>query len=102
MRRARRTDPNQTEIVLALRQAGVSVEVTSDIGRGFPDLVAGYHGRTFLLEIKRSTKDPLTTHESWFRLRWNGHYAVVCSIDDAFRTCGIPVQATRQLPAALE
>ena len=37
----KRTDENQIEIVKTLRQTGISVAVTSNLGDGFPDIVTG-------------------------------------------------------------
>lgn len=94
----RRTDSNQTAIVNALRQAGCSVAITSELGLGFPDLCVGrsiHHGcrHTFLLEIKDGGKSPsrrhLTEAERAFRDNWRGHYAVVTSVDEALIAVGI-------------
>lgn len=46
------TDKNQEAIVSGLREMGVSVFITSKIGRGFPDLLCAWGGRNVLLEIK--------------------------------------------------
>lgn len=50
MRRAARRDGNEPEIVAALRAAGASVSALN--GDGIPDLLVGYRGETFLLEVK--------------------------------------------------
>ena len=47
---------NQADVVSALRFFGCSVAVTSAHGEGFPDLLVGHHGETFLLEIKDKEK----------------------------------------------
>ena len=71
MRRARKVDANQREIVAALRAAGCSVEVLSDVGRGVPDLLV-MNGRTldlYLLEVKLPDEDlnkrQCEWHEAW-------------------------------------
>lgn len=75
MRRASRTDENQTAIVRTLRAAGVIVEVTSGLGDGFVDLVC-WHPRVGvkLIEIKDGSRKPserrLTKAEEEFALRW--------------------------------
>jgi Holliday junction resolvase len=51
--RAKRTDTNQKQIVEDLRDLGLSVFLTHEVGRGFPDLVVGTDGETYLVEIKR-------------------------------------------------
>lgn len=69
MRRKRRVDSNQAEIVEALRSHGCSVEVLSDVGRGVPDLLVGYDGKNLLLEVKSPdgalNKDQFEWHGYW-------------------------------------
>ena len=73
---AKRTDNNHKEIVNALRKLGFSVFDTSGIGKGFPDLVAGKHQKTILIEIKSSNKAPFTEHQKDFMLNWKGSTVV--------------------------
>jgi len=47
---ARMRDGNEKEIIKALRAAGASVTPLN--GAGVPDLLVGYDGATFLLEVK--------------------------------------------------
>lgn len=49
-RRAARRDENEAEIVTALEAVGASVTRISE--DGVPDLLVGFRGRTYLLEIK--------------------------------------------------
>lgn len=49
-RRAVGRDSNEAEIVAALRAAGASVTPLS--AEGVPDLLVGYRGATYLLEVK--------------------------------------------------
>jgi hypothetical protein len=60
------------------------------VGKGVPDLLVGYQGQTFLLEVKdgqkppserRLTKDQLVWHGAWR----GGPLAVVDSVDAALR-----------------
>ena len=87
MRRASKTDANQSEIVAALRAIGASVHDTSAVGRGFPDLVVGHRGRNFLIECKDGAKVPsarkLTPDQVDFKAGWLGHWAVAISAADA-------------------
>ena len=80
MRRATRLDANQAKIVAALRTIGASVHDTSAVGRGFPDLVVGFRGRTLLIECKDGAKRPsarkLTPEQVEFKVGWRGHWAV--------------------------
>lgn len=92
MRRAARTDANQAEIVKALRAIGASVTDTSSVGQGFPDLVAGFRGRNWLLECKDGRKPPsarkLTPDQIEFKATWRGHWAVVNSPEEALEIVG--------------
>ena len=87
MRRAAKTDANHAEVVSALRAIGASVADTSQVGRGFPDLVAGYRGRNWLIEVKDGAKVPsarkLTEDQIEFKAGWRGHWAVVISAAEA-------------------
>lgn len=89
MRRAARTDANHREIVDALRKVGASVADTSGVGGGFPDLVVGVRGITFLLEVKDGSKPPsarkLTEDQAEFARMWRGHWVCVSSVDEAIK-----------------
>lgn len=50
MQRAKRRDSNEEPIVDALRGAGATVSRLNE--DGVPDLLVGFRGRTFLLEVK--------------------------------------------------
>lgn len=87
MRRAAKIDSNQNEIVRLLRRIpGISVHITSQMGKGYPDLNVGYKGKTYLIELKDGKKVPsarrLTPDEIEFKDGWKGHYAVAESLDD--------------------
>lgn len=47
---ARQRDANEPEIIRVLRAAGASVTPLN--GTGVPDLLVGFEGRTFLIEVK--------------------------------------------------
>jgi Holliday junction resolvase len=89
-RRASRTDANQSEIVKALRKAGVSVAPTHAVGDGFGDLVCGYRGRSYLVEVKDRLGE-LTEDQAKFVLSWRGDYHVVRSVRDALAVFGLSV-----------
>ena len=102
MRHAGRTDANQTEIVEILRTAGASVAITSGAGGGLPDLLVGWKGETFLLEVKDGAKKPsarrLTKDEQWFVDHWTGRpVAVVHSEIEALQAIGFGEYAARQV-----
>ena len=75
MRRAARVDANQTQIISALRAAGAYVWII-----GLPvDLLVGYKGHTFLVEIKTDSKKRLTKLQTDFFQNWCG--GTLCRID---------------------
>jgi Holliday junction resolvase len=87
MRRAAKVDANQAEIVKALRQVGASVQSLASTGKGCPDLLVGFRGVNWLLEIKdgqkvksarKLTDDQVVWHESW-----RGRVYVVESVEQA-------------------
>ena len=89
MRRAAKIDANQTEIVNALRQVGASVQSLASTGKGCPDLLVGFRGVNWLLEIKdgqkvksarKLTPDQIEWHESWC-----GQVHVIEDIDQAIK-----------------
>ncbi len=88
MRRRSRIDVNQPEIVAGLREAGVSVEPTHFVGRGFPDIVCGRACQTFLIEIKPRLGE-LTPDEMDWHLAWRGQVAIARTIEDALRIVGL-------------
>lgn len=87
MRRARRVDLSQKRIVQALRDAGATVEVLSDVGRGVPDLLVGIRMRNFLFEVKNPggppSKNALTPVEASWHREWRGEVVVVTTPEEA-------------------
>jgi Holliday junction resolvase len=82
-------DANEAEIVDALRTIGCSVIRLSE--KGIPDLLVGFKGNTFLLEVKlplgtkggKSHSD-LTKDQQAFFDQWRGKEpCVVRSVDEA-------------------
>lgn len=87
MRRSARIDTNQKEIVKTLRAIGATVLHTHALKNCF-DILVGYRGTNFALEIKRNEKAKLTEGEAEFRNSWRGQYAVVSTIDEALLIIG--------------
>lgn len=90
MRRKARVDDNQADIVKALRKIpGVSVAVTSQLGKGFPDLVVSRKGVNYLVEIKDGSKpkhqQKLTEDEKDFHESWTGQITVCSSLDEILK-----------------
>ena len=86
MRYAARVDANQEQIVSALRGAGAYVWII-----GLPvDLLVGYKGHTFLVEIKDGSKKRLTKLQADFFENWSG--STLCRVDNpeaALRMIGV-------------
>jgi hypothetical protein len=87
MRLRAQTDANQAEIVRALRCVGASVELLHRVGGGCPDLLVGYRGRNFLLEIK-VCKGKLNTLQERYHALWRGEIRVVRSVHEALTAIG--------------
>jgi Holliday junction resolvase len=90
VRRAAKIDANQDAVVSALRAAGATVQSLAAVGKGVPDLLVGYKGKTLLMEVKdgrkppsaqRLTEDQLTWHGAWK----GGSLAVVDGPEAALR-----------------
>lgn len=86
MRRAARIDANATQVVTALRAAGAYVWII-----GLPvDLLVGYKGHTFLVEIKDGPKKRLTALQEAFFAKWDGGTLVrVDGPEAALRMIGV-------------
>jgi len=86
MRHAKRVDANQDQIVIALRAAGANVWIIS-----LPvDLLVGYKGHTFLVEIKTTARKRLTPLQRDFFESWGGGtLARIDSPDAALRMIGV-------------
>jgi threonine dehydrogenase-like Zn-dependent dehydrogenase len=89
MRRAARVDDNQPEIVEALRRFGAAVLVTSQL-KSAMDLLVGYNGNTYIVEVKDGDKPPsqrkLTKGELKCKAMFEAvgvTYHVIKSVDEA-------------------
>ena len=93
MRVRGRIDDNQKEVVSQLRKLGVSVAITSMLGKGFPDLVLGHQNKNYLIELKDGSKTKsrktLTEDEAKFFNDWKGQVDKCESLDDICRIIGI-------------
>lgn len=84
------TDSNQPEIVKGLRELGVSVFITADIGNGFPDLLCAWEGRNVLLEVKNSAtgygRKGVNARQKKWAEEWQGEKPfVVYTLEDAVK-----------------
>ena len=79
MRQRARVDNNQKQITDEIRkQDGFCVEITSQLGRGFPDIIVGYKKKiAVLVEIKDPSKPwKLTPDEIKFKEKTQCPYLV--------------------------
>ena len=87
--RAAKIDKNQTEIVKALRAIpGVTVAV------GFDDILVGHKGKSYWYEVKadataKKRKGKTGDDQRRFEMEWQGHYKIVCSLDEIFMDMGL-------------
>jgi hypothetical protein len=94
MRVAAKIDANQEQVVLALRAVGASVQTLASVGKGVPDLLVGYQGKTLLLEVKDGRKPPSARKLTEDQLKWHGAWrggplGVVDGPDAALRMLGV-------------
>ena len=85
----KRVDANQSEIVADLRKCGASVLLLHEVGKGCPDILVGFRGRNYLIEIKIKMPgimlNPL--QRDWHRL-WQGRVAIARTSEEALRIIG--------------
>jgi hypothetical protein len=81
--RRHKVDFNQQEIVEGLRKAGRTVVILNST----IDLLVGYQGKNFLLEVKRpevrGKKTELKESQKDFIRNWRGQVSVVYTIEEA-------------------
>ena len=78
-----RADSNQKEIVDTLRSIGASVLVLSQVGGGAPDLLVGFRGKEYLMEVK-TPKGKLRSGQKEFFDTWRGSKVfIVRSVEEA-------------------
>ena len=61
-----RSDANQSEIVNLFRAAGATVDVMSNVGHGFPDIIVNYRGLFAIVEIKNGRHTLREKQKEWF------------------------------------
>ena len=80
--RYHRLDRNHAEIRDALEKAGATV-----VPDGPMDLLVGFRGRNYLLEIKTATGKLRVRQESFMR-RWKGQVHLVRTVEEALEVIG--------------
>lgn len=92
MRRAAKVDRNQSEIVDALRKVGATVCPLHQVGTGCPDLLVGFRGKNFLIEVKDWQADnshrQLNPKQVEWHGGWKGQVAKVETVGAALSAIG--------------
>lgn len=91
MKKGSKPDTNHAEIREGLRQVlgRYSVLDTKDVGGGFPDLVVGFRGSNYFLEVKKDEKARLTPAQVAFQMTWEGQWDRVNNLDEAMQVIGL-------------
>ena len=92
MRQRARRDTIHADIVAALRAVGASVQDLAAVGGGVPDILVGYRGVNYLMEIKtprHTTKAGTHARQQEWHAGWRGSAHYVRSIDEAYRVIGV-------------
>ena len=92
--KAARVDANHVAIVAELRKAGAFVQSLAGVGKGVPDVLIGFNGKTALIEIKDGAKPPSARRLTPDQLAWHGAWlggtlAVVDSVEAALRVLAV-------------
>ena len=108
MRRAAKVDANQASIVGELRAVGASVQPLHTVGAGVPDLLVGFRGQNWLIEVKDGSKPPserkLTAAQVDWHGAWRGQVVTVKDGAEALRALGVGTYADlhRQIVGEVE
>lgn len=81
-----RRDANEKEIIEALRSHGCSVRQLSV--KGLPDLIVGYRGQNFVMEVK-TEKGKLTPDQEQTINNWMGEIHIVRTPEEALKVIGL-------------
>lgn len=96
MRRAGKVDSNQAKVVAYLRGLGMTVQPLSAVGQGVPDLLVGFRGMNFLVEVKDGERFPservLTKMQQEWHAMWGGSVIVATSAEEAATTIALEVK----------
>lgn len=88
----RRVDNNQADIVKRLRMYGLTVLHLHTVGRGCPDLLVGWQGANYLIELKNADNVPskkrLTPDEEKFFSEWRGQVAKCETLEEILTVVG--------------
>lgn len=92
----KRRDNNHTEVVHGLRRLGLAVTELHNVGGGVPDLLVGYSGFNFLIELKSTEKIWLTEDEDRWHREWTGQSAICNSLEQIIKTIYLSLMKIHQ------
>ena len=84
----KRVDANQAEIVADLRKCGASVHDLHEVGSGCPDIVVGFRGVNYLIEIKALDEKLNIRQITWHR-EWQGQVSIARTSEEALHIIGV-------------
>jgi hypothetical protein len=91
-RYAARVDGNQSALVEQIEELGASVQSLHTLGGGVPDLLVGYRGLNYLLEVKDPAQPPskrkLRETQVLWHSDWRGQVAIVETVEDFLKLAG--------------
>ncbi len=87
MAHAKRVDANHKAMVAHIRRLpGATVLDLSAVGHGCGDILVGWKGKNYMIEIKDGDKPPsrrkLTKDQEYFHAQWSGQIAVIKNVDE--------------------
>lgn len=85
MRRAAKRDANEPEIIRALLAVGATVARLND--PHVPDLVVGFRGVNYLIEVKHGY-GKLTPGQTELHVSWRGQCATAKTVEQALQIIG--------------
>ena len=83
----KRVDSNQAEIVADLRKCGATVLLLHEVGKGSPDILVGFRGVNYLIEIK-VPDGKLNVLQQLFYGDWRGQVAIARTSEEALHIIG--------------
>ena len=84
----KRVDSNQAQVVADLRKCGASVLLLHEVGHGCPDLLVGFRGVNYLIEIK-TPDGKLNPRQIVWHTLWRGQVATAFNSEEAMQVIGV-------------
>ena len=84
----KKVDATQPEVVDRFRKLGASVTYLHSVGGGVADLLIGFNGNNYLVEVK-SEKGRLNELQVKYKENWKGQYSVIRSAAEVDKFLGL-------------